>query len=206
MILLACAVEKELETWSQRHDVETMVTGVGPVEAACTVAHQLAQRRYRLVVNAGLAGALDGSARIGDGVVVADDTLELALENGHPIVLPDGQSIVDKVHSDPHLVAGLAAKGFASLHGITVARVTATEETAARQVRLGAQVESMEGFAVLRAAERAGIPAIEIRGISNRVGSRESSGWNFDAGINGLTLVLRAFFELIDSANGHPLA
>jgi futalosine hydrolase len=53
----------------------------------------------------------------------------------------------------------------------------------------------MEGFAALRAAALAGIPVIELRGISNRCGDRERSGWNFGAGIAGLERVVNAFFE-----------
>jgi futalosine hydrolase len=202
MILLACAVEAELGSWADRHGVETAITGIGPVEASCAIAHAVAQRRYTLIVNAGVAGAFDGAARIGDGVIVTDDTFELALEDGRPLVIPNGQIVVDKARSDSRLVEQLRAKGFAALHGVTVARVTSTEETAARLARLGAQVESMEGFAVLRAAERAGVPAIELRGISNRVGSRSRSGWNFDAGVAGLENVMLRLFDVIHAPGG----
>jgi futalosine hydrolase len=195
MILLACAVERELIGWRPRPDVETLVTGVGVVEAASAVGQRLARRRYALVVNAGVAGAFDGCARIGDGVVVGEETFELSLESGDPIVLPAGEAIVERASSDPSLVGRLRDAGFAALAGITVARVTSSEQTAARLARLGAQVETMEGFAVLRAAQRVGVRAIEVRGISNRVGDRARSGWNFEAGRNGLERVLRALFE-----------
>jgi nucleoside phosphorylase len=76
--------------------------------------------------------------------------------------------------------------------------VTATDETASRLAGRGAQVESMEGFAVLRAAERAGVRAIEVRGISNRCGARELSGWDFAAGAAGLQLVVEALFNVLD--------
>jgi futalosine hydrolase len=200
VILLACAVEKELSFWQPRSDVEVLLTGVGPVEAACSIAHALAQRRYGLVVNAGLAGGFDGAVDIGQAVAVSDETLELGLESGHPIVLPDGQQVVDKARSDPHLVAAMAQRGYAIVRGITVARVTSSEETAARLARLGAQVETMEGFAVLRAAQRAAVPAIELRGISNRVGARERSGWDFQRGTAALERALETFFAFVDEA------
>jgi futalosine hydrolase len=50
----------------------------------------------------------------------------------------------------------------------------------------------MEGFAVLRAAELAGVRAVEVRGISNRVGDRDQSGWNFAAGVAGVRAALDA--------------
>jgi futalosine hydrolase len=200
MILLTCAVRKELAFWRARQDVDLVVTGVGPVEAACSIAHALTQQRYRLLVNAGLAGAFDGAANVGDGVVIAHDTFELDLESGEPLTLPDSETVADRAYSDPKLVAALQKRGFAVLSGITVTRVTATEETARRLAAHGSRAESMEGFAALRCAERVGIPAVELRGIANRVGARERSGWDFAAGTRGLERILDAFFDIIDAA------
>jgi len=198
VILLACAVEAELAFWKPRAGVDTLVTGVGPVEASCALTAELCRRPYRLVINAGLAGAFDGAARIGDGVVVADDTMEVALESGAPLSLPRGERTVERASSDSELVARLRERGFPVVRGVTVARVTSSALTAARlSAQLGAQVESMEGFAALRAANRLGISAIEVRGISNRCGERERSGWNFDAGMAGLRGIARALFEVV---------
>jgi futalosine hydrolase len=197
VILLTAAVEPELDFWRAREGVTTLVTGIGPVEASCALAAALAGGAYRLVVNAGLAGTFDGSARIGEGVIVGDDAIELNLETGAPLALPTGTKVVDRAASDAALVARLRAKGFPVLHGITVARVTSSDATARRLAdELGAQVESMEGFAALRAAEIAGVRAVELRGISNRCGDRSRSNWNFAAGIAGLKRIVDAFFEL----------
>jgi futalosine hydrolase len=196
VILLVSAVDAELAFWRPREGVTALATGVGPVEASCALAAALQRRPYELVVNAGLAGAFDGAAAIGDGVVVADDAIELRLENGTPLALPRGERVVEKAHSDPALVDRLRGQGFAAVHGVTVSRVTSTDETARRLANeLGAQVESMEGFATLRAAQRGGVPAIELRGISNRCGARESSGWNFAAGMAGLARIVNALFD-----------
>jgi futalosine hydrolase len=198
VILLASAVAAELKFWRSRDDVTTLFTGVGPVEASCAVTAALCRARYRLVINAGLAGAFDGTARIGDGVIVSEDAMELALEDGAALNLPRGEAIVDTARSDSALVARLGSKGFSALRGVTVSRVTSTDETARRlAAELAAQVESMEGFAALRAAELAGVPAIQVRGISNRCGARESSGWDFAAGIAGLERITCALFELL---------
>ncbi|HEY2473988.1 MAG TPA: hypothetical protein VGI19_04220 [Candidatus Cybelea sp.] len=197
MILLCSAVAAELGFWRPREGVERLVTGVGPVEAACAVSSALAHGTYELVVNAGLAGAFDGAARIGDGVVVAEDTMEVRLESGDTFSLPRGERTVEAAYSDARVAQQLKSAGFPALRGVTVARVTSTEATAQRLAQSqGAQVESMEGFAVLRAAERAGIAAIEVRGISNRCGTRESSGWDFAAGIAGLKRIVDAVFEI----------
>jgi futalosine hydrolase len=195
VILLACAVDAELAFWQPRDDVTLLTTGVGPVEAASAIAAALAQQPYALVVNSGIAGAFEGAASIGDGVAVATDAMELALENGVAIALPGGARTIEEARSDGELVARLQSRGFAALRGVTVSRVTASEATARRLAGLGAQVETMEGFAALRAAERQGVRAIQLRGISNRCGAREHSGWDLAAGIAGLRRILDAFFE-----------
>jgi futalosine hydrolase len=199
VILLACAVEKELAFWRPRDGVETLVMGVGPVEAATAVATALAGGNYRFVVSAGVGGALSGAAQIGDGVIVGEEMMDLGLETGEPVSLPRGARVVDRAHSDVTIVERLRARGFAVLNGVTVSCVTATDETASRLAGRGAQVESMEGFAVLRAADRANVRAIEVRGISNRCGPRGCSGWNFVAGTAGLQRVVEELFDVLDA-------
>jgi futalosine hydrolase len=201
MILLTCAVERELAFWQSRPDVKRLITGVGPVEAACTVSAALARAGYSLVVNAGIAGTLDDAIAIGEATIVGAERLELTLENGAPMQLPDGEAIVEDVRSDPALVARLYADGFPVVGGITVTRITTTEETASRYARLGAQVEAMEGFAVLRAAQLAGVPAIELRAISNRCGAPERADWNFAAGFAGVERIVQALFARLDDGS-----
>lgn len=200
MILITCAVGKELAFFKPHPHVEMLVTGVGPVEAAAALSRALAQNSYDLVIGAGIAGAFEGAAQIGEGVVVADEMLELDLETGVPISLPDGAEIVNRASSDLTLVDRLVERGFRAVRGITASRVTATDASAARLAAFGVGVETMEGFAVLRAAEIAGVAAIEVRGISNIVCDRKNSRWNFDAGVRGVQNVLTALLSLVAPA------
>jgi futalosine hydrolase len=196
MILIAAAVAQELDWLGPRAGVETLITGIGPVDAATRVARALAGRKVDLVINAGIAGTFDGVAQIGDGVVVGEELYALEQETGAPLTLPPGNLIADRVPADQQLVEAVTALGFPLVRGITVAHVTATEATAERLRKRGAEIESMEGFAVLRAAQLAGVPAIELRGISNRVGDREASGWDFNAGLAGLRRIVNAALDL----------
>lgn len=196
MILVVSATPQETAFLEPRPGVEVLVTGVGPVEAAAQLSRALALGRYETIVNAGIAGAYDRSTRIGEGVVVGEDLFELDLETGIPLALPAGIVVHDRALSDLALVDGLVAAGFRNVRGATVGRVTATGDTAARLRAAGADVETMEGFSVLRAAEIAGVRAVELRGISNYAGDRERSQWNFAAGTLGLAEILHAFFGL----------
>jgi hypothetical protein len=49
----------------------------------------------------------------------------------------------------------------------------------------------------LRASAVAGIPAVELRGISNIVGDRATSGWDFRAGSAAVVSALNAFLNVI---------
>lgn len=196
MILVTCAVGKELAFLRPQPHVELLVTGVGPVEAAAAVSRALAQSTYDLVVSAGIGGAFEGMAEIGEGVVVADEMLELDLETGAPIALPDGAAVVNRATSDLTLVDRLVELGYRAVRGITVHRVTATDGSAARLAAFGVGIETMEGFAVLRAAEIAGVPAVEVRGISNIVCDRKNSRWDFAAGAQGVQQILTALLSL----------
>jgi nucleoside phosphorylase len=59
----------------------------------------------------------------------------------------------------------------------------------------------MEGFGVLRAAERAGVPAVEVRVVSNEIGEEDRSRWQVDAALDALEEVLpKAVRAMVDVA------
>ena len=47
-------------------------------------------------------------------------------------------------------------------------------------------VEAMEGFAVLRAAALAGVPAVEVRAVSNEIDEPDRARWRFDDALAAL--------------------
>lgn len=203
MILLVCAVAQELEWLGPRAGVETLITGIGPVDAASRVTRALNAKRYDTVIDAGVAGAMRGVAAVGDAVVVGEELYPLRLETDRALSLPPGNLVADRVPADAQLIEAVTALGFPLVRGITVSNVTATAATANRLRELGAEIETMEGFAVLRAAQLSGVPAIEVRGISNYVGDRAESNWDFEAGISGLRHVLNATLDLLHTTPAH---
>jgi futalosine hydrolase len=54
----------------------------------------------------------------------------------------------------------------------------------------GCLVEAMEGFAVLRAAELAGVPAVEVRAVSNEIDEPDRARWRFDDALAALERAL----------------
>ncbi|MBA2462620.1 MAG: hypothetical protein H0V45_12780, partial [Actinobacteria bacterium] len=54
----------------------------------------------------------------------------------------------------------------------------------------GVEVEAMEGFAVLRACELAGVPAVEARIVSNAIDEPVRERWRFDDAFAALSELL----------------
>jgi futalosine hydrolase len=199
VILVVCAVAGELQGFA-RDGVTVLETGVGPVEAALATARALATGTYRALVNAGIGGGFRGRAAVGDIVIVeTEQYVELGREDGEPLILPGGRTLATGASSSAAFLAAarerIPASAFGS--GITSATITTSDARAvALDARYAPSVESMEGFAVLHAAAAAGVPAIEVRGISNLVGDRATSGWDFRSGsaaaLRGLDALLAA--------------
>jgi futalosine hydrolase len=208
VILIVCALLPELAYVARRPGTEIVAGGVGPVEAAVATASALARNPYDAVVNAGIGGAFRDRAKVGDALIVGRETLaDFGLEGGGAPSLPDGATLVERELADAALLERCAGLGIPLGAGLTVSSVTTTDATASRLwERYGADVESMEGFSVLRAAAVARVPALEVRGISNYVGDRARAEWNFAAGARATAAALDAILErlLVGPASAGP--
>jgi futalosine hydrolase len=156
-VLLVAATEREL---ARVRGWTTFVCGVGPIEAAARTARMLAEREPHAVLHVGIAGARNLeplSVVIGSEAVYADISAQI--------------QVVDRVAPD----AALFDRIRRSLPDAHVASISTSAAVGGR-----AEVEAMEGFGVLRACELAGVPAVELRVISNTIGESDRSKWRFE--------------------------
>ena len=58
-------------------------------------------------------------------------------------------------------------------------------------------VEAMEGFAVLRAARQAGVPAVELRAISNVVEEPDRARWDIQGGLDAIASAGRTALDAL---------
>jgi futalosine hydrolase len=158
VVLVVAATSRELAAVD---GARTLVCGIGPVEAAVATARALAEERPRAVVHVGIAGA-----RGLEPLTLVLGTESVYCDAAGPLVpalsLPDAD-LLARLH---------AAFPAAALRPIgTSARVGGSDAV---------EVEAMEGFAVLRACELAGVPAVEARVVSNEIDEPDRSLWRFD--------------------------
>ncbi len=166
MTLLVAATEREL------CGLEGLVCGIGPVEAAAATARALAQVRPNAVVHVGIAGArgiTPGTIVLGAEAVYCDATWDAIPRR----VLPD---------------AGLLEAARAVLPEAPVLAIGTSARVGGTPPEL--EVEAMEGFAVLRAATLAGVPAIEVRAVSNEVAEPDRALWRFDEALEALAAAI----------------
>ena len=147
--------------------------GVGPVEAAATTAAAIAIDRPAAIVHVGIAGARRACT-------LAPTTLVIGTEARYHDLLVPARLAPGVVRTDEALIAAVRSAFPDAVHlpiG-TSGCIGGTTDT---------DVEAMEGFAVLRAAQLAGVPAIEVRAISNDIEEADRARWHFDAAFAAIT-------------------
>jgi futalosine hydrolase len=177
VILVVAATERELVSVD---GAETLCCGIGPVEAALSTAAALAQERPDALLHVGIAGAPalePGSVVIGTESIYCD--------------------IVDSASTFPRV-----ERAFPSRELVEAARRALPDAHAlpiATCGRVGGgsacEVEAMEGFSVLRAAELAGVPAVEVRTISNRPEDVDRGLWRIEDALVRLTEIVPPLVE-----------
>jgi len=186
-LLIVTAVSTEAEALGEVPDAHIVVSGVGRTNAAAaTTLASIAHGPFDAAISIGLAGALPES-QLEPGDLIAADQCVYAEEG---IMTPEGfldmtglgfQLGTDPgnaISCDEDLVRRLQA--VAPIMSIaTVATCSGTDAAAAEiRNRTGCAAEAMEGAAVVHAAQRLNIPAIEVRAISNTTGDRHEQRWD----------------------------
>jgi futalosine hydrolase len=205
-VLVVAAVDAEaraVRDGDSAADVLVVVAGVGPVAAATATAHALATGDYDLVISAGIAGGFPGRAGIGD-VIVATGSIaaDLGCRTDEGFLSLGELGLAQPSRLDFDAAASwhdrLAKSGLPVVAGdvVTLSCMTGTDaDGESLAARFPAAVgESMEGWGVAWAAHSAGVPAGEVRTVSNLIGRRDPTAWDLKGALDALA---RAFAVLL---------
>jgi nucleoside phosphorylase len=169
MILVVAATEREL---AGAAGAVTLACGIGPVEAAVASGRVLAEIRPDTLLHVGIAGAR--GLPVPQLVIGSEAVYEDALAGG---------LVPERERPDPRLVD-------AAQRALPEARVLPIGTSARVGGTSRCEVEAMEGFAVLRAARLAGVPAVEVRAVSNEIDEPDRTRWRFDDALAALDAAL----------------
>lgn len=141
------------------------------------------------VFNLGICGAFpDSGLSVLDVVRVASDCVgDLGYENSDGSFSPwmkcFKEASLDKIaKQDFDFICNLKA-----VKGITVNCCTGTQATSQKRAQqFGCHVESMEGAACFAVCESFGVPAFQIRAVSNFATTRDKTKWKIDEALKKL--------------------
>jgi futalosine hydrolase len=180
-VLVIAATERELEFVDR---AETLVCGIGPVEAALATARRLAVGHPRAILHIGIAGApaLEPTTLVLGSESVYCDTFDplstyprIARAEPDAALLETARQALPEAHVLP--IATSAKVGGGSSYA----------------------VEAMEGFGVLRAASLAGVPAVELRAISNAPAESDRARWRIEDAFAALRAAVPRLLEAFDA-------
>ncbi|MFK7603028.1 futalosine hydrolase [Deinococcus sp. SM5_A1] len=193
-------------------NARVIVCGVGVVAAALATARALAQEKAGLVISAGIGGAYPTSGLLPGDLAVSSEIIQadLGAWDGHQF-LDFAELGLSVLPDSPHagqFPAWQAAPEVARRTGarlgpmLTLSSVTGSLETAALlETRRfpGALTEGMEGAGIAHAALLAGVPVLEVRGVSNAVGPRDRPAWQIPQALaatrKGVAAALEVWLE-----------
>jgi nucleoside phosphorylase len=167
VLLVVAATERELESVQ---GAQVFCCGVGPVEAAAATPARRAGGRADPRLHVGIAGCRRGCGLEPGSVVIGGESRYC--DTGSKLV-------VARTRPANRLLDAARA----AIPGAPVLPIGTSAEVGGTH---GCDVEAMEGFAVLRAAELAAVPALEVRAISNEIEEPDRARWRFDTALAAL--------------------
>jgi len=189
----------ELRDAYARHDISTLITGVGMVATAYALGKHLATNHYDLVINLGIAGSFDRNIALGEVVEVTEDRFsELGAEDDEAFLTIDQLGFGESIFKSTYVLPG--SLGIKKVSAITVNTVHGNEANIQKLIsQINPQLESMEGAAFFYACKEANVPGIQIRAVSNYVEKRNRDAWQIGTSIKNLNTFAADLFTRKDS-------
>ena len=154
----------------RRPDAQVRICGVGQARAAAATARLIAAERPARIVLAGLAGAYGDEPPVGSVCVVEEER-----ECGLP----------------ERYASAFRAKVLPKRLPRAVSNTVAVQNAEPR----GAQIENMEGAAVMAVCEAMGVECCEVRAISNRTGQPFAEWRTAEAAANLAEILIKTYYN-----------
>ncbi len=193
----------------KKKGIPVAITGIGAAPSVYNMLKGIVQYQPSMLIQAGIAGCFDRKYPLGEVFVVKEERFaDLGVEEHKQwksvfdmgFIAPGQKPFTNGSLRNPHKrILGIA--GMEAVAGVTVNEVTTNKNRVRLLKSQGAVVESMEGAALHYVALMEKIPFLQIRSISNYVGERDKSKWNFKDAIGHLNKELVRITEQIGSSS-----
>lgn len=210
-ILLLTATQAELDQLnlpsSPKRQIETFITGVGPSFALANLLRYYSvhsNETFDYIIQVGLGGCFDHSVNLGAVFCIENDQfLAGAWENESTFKSVDEMgfnSSLIHIGYDFQTVQSIVES--LQIPGAKAITVSTIESLAHRNLVLkdsfkDVKIESMEGACLYEIAPFFKAKAIQLRAVSNYVGERDKSNWNFGIAFAALSKITNQVIDKI---------
>jgi futalosine hydrolase len=220
-IALAAATRKEIEPVQQylseriylkgHHRFSITLTGVGLMGTAYELTKAWLRDKPDIAIQAGIGGSFHPLYKPGSVVAIREELVgdQGVMENGWLDLFDMGLADADAFPLtggrlvNPH-VDLIRKSQLETVCGLSVNQVSTDLEHIRQMVhKFGPVVESMEGAAFHHVCLMEGIPFIQVRAISNRVGDRDKRNWQIGTAVRNLNDTVIQLINRI-SESTHP--
>jgi len=179
------------------NEIDILITGIGATFTTFHLSNALREQSYQLVINIGIAGTLTADLAIGDVVsVITDEFADLGVEKEDEFLTLFDVGFMDS-NEFPFENCVLKSTDLNDVFSLKRVKGITTNRSHGKlssisdlKSKFSAQVETMEGAAVLYVCNWLGVQCVQIRAISNYVEPRSMSKWNIPLALEKLNLVM----------------
>ena len=219
LILVVAASEMELsclnkieeadfsDSINSTYKIKGLVSGIGTARTVWSLLDYLNSNTVPdFIINIGIAGSYKEDIKPGETVLVDNDCFaDSGIEEAQGFVPLWKSGLADPgefpftdglIVSNPAVIANIPAR-IRRVKAITLNTASGTESTIGLiRERFNPDIETMEGAAVLFTAAKQGIPAFQLRSVSNMVEPRNRSAWQIDLALKNLAISFEEILKL----------
>ena len=210
-ILVVAATEMEIAPFIlQNKTTDVLITGVGAPACMYALTKRLQQKKYDLIIQAGIAGTFKNSFATGETFLVQKDTfadLGIYERDAFFTLFEKGFVQLNEVPYKNGWLENIVEQSFqlTPVNAITVNTVTDKfEQTDLFIKKFDPDIETMEGAAFHYVCLLEEVPFIQLRSISNFVGERIKTNWKMKEAVQSLNQNLARIVTEITTLNSQP--
>ncbi|HLT87681.1 MAG TPA: futalosine hydrolase [Sphingobacterium sp.] len=202
-ILVVAATSEEIKPslpFLEEKHIKYLITGVGMVATAYALTKYLQQHKVDLLLQVGIGGILDRSARLGEVYrIYTDEIFGLGADDNGSFISIEELGFGKRIYTEKP-PAHIRLPEINKAQGITVNNVHgATDKIMQLQQQYQKPlIESMEGASAFFIAGQEGINCLQFRAVSNYIEPRNRDAWEIGLAVKNLNVFLQQFLRFLN--------
>lgn len=183
-------------------------SGIGTLLSCFSITRLIFEQKPDLIIQAGIAGTFNNKNQLGKVVVVKDEMLaDVGVEEQHYFkdffdlnLCEEDTFPFKKRKLSNSFLPDLNYLKLEEVQAITINEITTrASRIEDLKVKYKPEIESMEGASLHYCCLQTGTPFIQIRAISNYIGERDKSKWNFKDALENLSESVTKYIDYLST-------